>query len=75
MQVESSFTGSASTDSLQMALSSSDDCTSFSVKSYRLMGAVTFLALVQSQLTCVDLTCLTRAMMLKIYIFLSFFSC
>ena len=67
--VESSFYGLASTDSSQMAPSSSDDCTSFSIKYSRLMGAFTFHALVQSQLTCVDLTCSPHAMTLKIYFF------
>ena len=56
-----------------MAPSSSDDCISFSMKSLILMGAVTFLALVQSRFTCVDLNCLPRAITLKLLFFL--FSC
>ena len=73
MQVESSFAGSASTDRSRMALFFSDDCTFFYIKSSRLIVAVTFHALVQSRLTCVDLTYLPRAMTLKI--FFLFFSC
>ena len=53
-----------------MAPSSSYDCTSFSIKSSILMGEVTLLALVQSQLTRVDLTRSSRAMTLKICFFL-----
>ena len=52
-----------------MAPSSSYDCTSFSINSSILMG-VTLLALVQSQLTRVDLTRSSRAMTLKICFFL-----
>ena len=70
MRVESSFSVSASTYSSRMAPSSSDNCTSFSINYSRLIGAVTFFSLVQSLLTCVDLTCSPRAMTLKI----SFFS-
>ena len=50
-----------------MAPPSSNDCTSFSIKSSRLMGAVTFLALVQSLLPRVELTCSPHAMTLKIF--------
>ena len=56
-----------------MAIYSSDDCTSFSIQSSRLMGAVTFIALVQSQLTLVDLTCSPRSMRLKMFFFLFLF--
>ena len=52
----------------------SEYCTSLSVKSSRLIGAVTFLALVQSRLTCVNLTCSPRSMMLK-YFLLFFLIC
>ena len=67
MQVESSFARSASTDSSQMATSSSDDCIYFYIKSLRLMGSVTFLDLVQSQSTCVELTCSPCAMNLNFF--------
>ena len=50
-----------------MAPSSRDDCTYFSIKSSRLMGAVMpFIALVQSRLTCVDFPYSPRAMTLII---------
>ena len=52
-----------------MAPSSSDDSTSFSIKSSRLMGAVTFISLVQSRFTRVELTCSPRAMTPKIFFF------
>ena len=63
---ESSFSGSASINSLQMAPSSRDYCTSFFIKSLRLMVTYTFLDLVQSQLNHVDLPCSPRATRLKI---------
>ena len=63
--VDCSFVGSATTDNSRMASSCVDDCTSFSIKSSRLMGAaMPDLFLVQSRLSRVDLTCSLRAMML-----------
>ena len=63
--VECSFVGSASTNSSQMAPSYVDDCTSFSIKSSRLMVAVMpDLFLVQSRLSRVELPCSLRAITL-----------
>ena len=63
--VDYSFVGLSRTDNSQMAPSCVDDCTSFSIKSSRLMGAaMPDLVLVQSRLSRVDLPCSLRAMML-----------
>ena len=63
--VDCSFVGSARTDNSRIAPSYVDDCTSFSIKSSRLMGAaVPTLFLVQSRLICADLPCSLRAMMI-----------
>ena len=63
--VDCLFVWSEKTDNSQMAPSCVDDCTSFSIKSSRLMGAaMPDLFLVQSQLSLVDLPCSLRAMML-----------
>ena len=56
-----------------MALSSGDYCTSFSIKSSRLLDEVTFLALIQSRLTCLDLTCLPCVITLTIFFFFFLF--
>ena len=65
--VDCSFVGSARTDNSQMAPSCVDDCTLFSIKSSRLMGAeMPDLFLVQSLLSHVDMPCSLRAMMLVV---------
>ena len=56
--------GSARTDNSRIALSCVDDCTSFYIKSSRLMGAdVPDLFLGPSRLGCADLTCSLRMML------------
>ena len=56
---------SGKTDNSQIAPSCVDDCTSFSIKSSRLMGAqVPDLFLVQSRLIRAELPCSLRATML-----------
>ena len=65
--VDCSFVGSARNDNSRMTPSCVEDCTSFSLKSSRLMGAeVPDLFLVQSRLGHADLPCSLRAMMLVI---------
>ena len=66
MRVESLLLGSVYTDSLRMLLSSSDNDSSFTIKSLRLIGPFTFLAFFQSWLTHVNLSFLLCAMTLKI---------
>ena len=62
--VDCSLVGSASTDNSRIALSCVDDCTSFSIKSSRLMGAdVPDLFLGASRLGLRDLTCSLRMML------------
>ena len=68
LRVESSLVGSVITDSSRMSPSSSDDGSSFTIKSSRLIGAFTFLAFVQSWLTRVDLYFLLCVMTLKIFL-------
>ena len=67
MQVESSLARSVSTDSSRMSPYSSEYGTYFTIKSLILIGEFTFLALVQSRLTCVDLSFSPRAMTLKTF--------
>ena len=63
--VDCSFVGSARTDNSRIAPSCVDDCTSFSIKSSRLMGTLMpDLFLVQSQLSRMDLPYSLRAIML-----------
>ena len=73
MQVESSLAGYVITDSSRISPSSSDDGTSFTIKSSKLIGAVTFLALFQSRLTRVDLSFSPHAMTLKIFFLVDLF--
>ena len=63
-QVRSSLVGYVRTDSLLMSPSSSDRWSSFTIKSSRLMGAFTFLALVQPRLLHGGFYFLLRAMIL-----------
>ena len=63
--VDCSLVGSARTDNSRIASSCVDDCTSFSIKSSRLMGAdVPDLFLGLSRLGRADLPCSLRAMMI-----------
>ena len=63
--VDCSFVGSARTDNSRIAPSYVDNCTSFSIKSSRLMGAaVPALFLVQSRLSHAELPCSLISMML-----------
>ena len=71
MQVESSLDGSVRIDISRVSTSYSDDGSSFTIKSLRLIGAFTFLDFVQSRLTRVELPFLLRAMMLKIFLLIS----
>ena len=71
MRVEYSFDGYVRTGSLRMSPSSSDNGSSFTIKSSRLIGAITFLAFFQSGLTHVDLSLFLRARTLKIYLLIS----
>ena len=62
--VDCSLVGSARTDNSRIAPSCVDDCTSFSIKSLRLMGAdVPDLFLSTSQLGRADLTCSLHMML------------
>ena len=62
--VDCSLVGSARTDNSRIAPSCVDDCTSFSIKSSRLMGAdVPDLLLGPSQLGHADLPCSLRIML------------
>ena len=67
-QVEFSLDGFMRTDSLRVSPSSSEDGSSFTIKSSRLIGVLTFLDFFESGLTCVDLSFSLHAMMLKIYL-------
>ena len=68
MQVGSSLVGSVSTESLRISPSSSDDVSSFKIKSLRIIGEFAFLALIQSRLNRVDLSFSLHAMTLKIFL-------
>ena len=65
-RVESSLDGSMQTVSLCMSMSSIDKGSSFTIKYLGIIGAFTFLAFVQSGLTCGDLYFFLHAMTLEI---------
>ena len=67
IRVESSLVGSVSNDSSQRSTSYSDNGTSSTITSLRLISVFTIVVFVQSLLTRVDLSFLLRAMTLKIF--------
>ena len=73
MRVESSLVGFVITDSSQMSPSSSDNGSSFTMKSSRLIGAFNFLVFFKPRLTRVDLSFLLCSMTLIIFFLADFF--